>query len=62
LRGEIKMKIPNWVVLKYDVKPNVFECVRCGATREAHMPASIDGFMKQGEAFAEDHRFCKKEK
>jgi hypothetical protein len=56
------MKIPNWVVLKYDVKPNVFECVRCGATREAHMPASIDGFMKQGEAFAEDHRFCKKEK
>ena len=31
-------KIPDWIKLKYDVQPNVFECERCGKTRQVHLP------------------------
>jgi len=52
-------KIPEWILIKYDVKPPLFSCSRCGATRELHLPAAIDDFAKQSEAFAESHRNCK---
>jgi hypothetical protein len=57
--GEMSKKIPNWVLLKYDIQPPVFMCERCGAKREAHLPAAIDDFVKQGKAFAESHKYCK---
>uniref|UniRef100_A0A6M3IM62 Uncharacterized protein n=1 Tax=viral metagenome TaxID=1070528 RepID=A0A6M3IM62_9ZZZZ len=53
-----KKKIPDWIKLKYDVQPPVFECERCGVTRELHLPAAIDDALKQGQAFAESHKFC----
>lgn len=52
-------KIPKWIFIKYDRKPNCFYCERCGATRESHLPAPIDDVAKQAEAFSESHKFCK---
>ncbi|MFH1863780.1 MAG: hypothetical protein ABIJ85_02650 [bacterium] len=56
------MKIPSWIVLKYDVIPNVFECERCGEKREIRLPAAIDDFVLQGRAFAKTHKYCKEAK
>jgi len=53
------VKIPKWVVLKYDVQPPTFRCERCGSTRIAFLPAAVDDFVKQGAAFGESHKFCK---
>lgn len=55
-------KIPEWIILKYDVTPNQYVCQRCGARREVYLPATIDDFVKQGEAFAESHKHCKDKK
>jgi len=55
-------KIPKWIALKYDESPNQLWCRRCGEKREMHLPASIDDAIKQGEAFAESHKFCKEKK
>lgn len=55
-----KVKIPKWIILKYDVQPPEFTCLNCGEKRIAHLPASITDFVKQGEAFAYSHKFCKK--
>nr|MBC8360908.1 hypothetical protein [Candidatus Desulfatibia profunda] len=52
-------KIPKWITLKYDITPNVFECERCGEKREVYLPAAIDDFVLQGQAFAETHKYCK---
>ena len=52
-------KIPKWITLKYDVTPNVFVCERCHTVREVHLPAAIDDVVKQSEAFAESHKYCK---
>ena len=54
-----KIKIHNWVIIKYGEHPPVFECVRCGVKREVHLPAAVDDFIKQGQALAESHKFCK---
>lgn len=51
-------KISGWIFIKYDVKPALFNCSKCGANRELHLPASISDVSKQAEAFAESHRFC----
>ena len=52
-------KIPKWIFIKYDVKPNEYVCQRCGARREVHLPAPIADVAKQAEAFAESHKYCK---
>ena len=55
-------KIPKWIIFKFDIKPNVFMCDRCGATREAHLPAAVSDFTRQAEAFSESHKYCKEHK
>ena len=54
----MKQSRVTWTVLDYASQPPKFKCLRCGETREAHIPASITGFVKQGEAFMEDHKNC----
>ena len=64
-----RKKIPGWIVLNYNKQPAEFVCKRCeessdserkgNARRPVHLPAVIEDFGKQGEAFAESHRFCK---
>jgi len=54
------MKIPDWIIIKYDVQPPVLVCERCSETRELHLPAAVDDVVKQAQAFAEGHKFCKK--
>jgi hypothetical protein len=53
-----KKRMPDWIVVKYDVFP-VFLCERCGETCPVHLPAAVDDFLMQGKAFSESHRFCK---
>jgi len=55
-------KIPEWIIVKYNVRPQIFYCSRCGGSRELHLPAPIDDFVKQAEAFAESHKYCKEKK
>ncbi|HEX9970642.1 MAG TPA: hypothetical protein VGD14_01090 [bacterium] len=52
-------RIPLWIKIKYFCKPPLFVCDRCGDTRELHLPDSIDGAVKQGEAFTETHKYCR---
>ena len=54
-------KLPKWIDLRYDTHPPYFKCNRCGVERIACLPAAIDDFLKQGEAFAEGHKFCKED-
>jgi hypothetical protein len=53
------MKIPPHIMLDYSVKPNEYVCEHCGKRRPVHLPAPIDDFLKQGEAFAISHKRCK---
>ena len=55
-------KLPDWIVLHLEPspKPPTFKCNRCGATRSVHLPASTGDFIKQGEAFADSHKECRK--
>jgi len=53
-------KLPTWIVLKGNIPPQ-FKCERCGDTRPVYLPAAIDDVLKQGQAFAESHKYCKKE-
>jgi hypothetical protein len=55
-----KTKIPAWINVKCDVQPPLLKCERCGETRDIHIPAAMDDFIKQGEAFSESHKYCKK--
>ena len=55
-------KIPSWIILKYDSDPNYYKCERCEAVREVHLPAPIDDVIKQAQAFAESHKYCKEKK
>jgi len=52
-------KIPNWIFLEAKIQPPRFKCDRCGAGREVHLPAPIEDFKKQGQAFTESHKYCK---
>jgi hypothetical protein len=55
-------KITKHIKLDYSKRPNEFFCENCGGRRELHLPALIDDVVKQGEAFAESHRYCKNQK
>ena len=55
-------KIAKWIVIDYQQEPSRFRCERCGEDRAIHFPCAVDDFTKQGEAFSESHKFCKKEK
>ena len=52
-------KIPKHIILDYNKQPPEFLCVNCGGRRQLHLPVPIDDFIKQGEAFAESHKYCK---
>lgn len=52
-------KIPEHIFLDYSKQPPEYLCANCGGRRTLHIPASIADFIKQGEAFAESHRYCK---
>jgi hypothetical protein len=52
-------KIPEHIILDYSEKPPKFICVYCGATRELRLPAMIDDVVRQHEAFAGSHKYCK---
>lgn len=56
------MRIPKHIILDYSKQPNELKCIFCGKTRVVHLPAPIDDFVKQGEAFAESHKYCKEKK
>ena len=55
-------KIPGWIIIKYDVKPPIFLCKRCGAVRDVYLPAAVDDLMKQAEAVAQSHKYCMEDK
>lgn len=48
-----KRKIPNWIVV--DSKTNSMTCQQCGESRPIHLPALINDFIGQAEAFAQSH-------
>ena len=52
-------KIPKYIILDYSKQPSEFVCENCGERRQIHLPAVIDDVVKQGEAFAESHKYCK---
>jgi len=52
-------RIPKHIVLDYSKQPHSYVCKNCGARRQIHLPAAIDDFVKQGEAFSESHKYCK---
>ena len=52
-------KIPKHIILDYHKQPPEYVCKNCGDRRQLHLPAEISDFIKQGEAFAESHRYCK---
>ena len=54
-------KIPDYIILKYDQEPQIMACNKCGGYRKVHLPAAVDDFIKQAEAFAESHKWCTKE-
>jgi len=51
--------ISKHIILDYSKQPSEYVCERCGARRQVNLPAAIDDFVKQGEAFAESHKYCK---
>ena len=53
-----KPKILDWIILEDNVQPPTMKCLRCGATRELHIPATITDVLKQAAGFADTHRFC----
>jgi hypothetical protein len=55
-------KIPKHIILNHEIQPPVFQCTICGITRAVHLPAAVDDFLKQIEAFAESHKYCGKDK
>jgi len=55
-------KIPRWIFLNYKKQPPVMVCKCCGESRTVHLPAAVDDFLKQSEAFAESHKNCNKKK
>ena len=52
-------KIPIHIMLDYSKQPPESVCKNCGARRQVHLPAAIDDFIKQCEAFCESHKDCK---
>jgi len=52
-------RYPKYIVLDYSKQPPEFVCEKCGEKRELHLPAAIDDVVKQGEAFAISHQYCK---
>jgi hypothetical protein len=54
-----KNKIPDWIVIDTTKKEGDFLCKRCLEIRVPIIPCAIDDFVKQAEAFAETHKFCK---
>jgi len=58
-KSQARKRMPLWIKIKYFCKPPLFVCDRCGATRELHLPDSIDGAIKQGEAFTASHKYCR---
>jgi len=53
-----KKGLRDWIVIDASKKPPVFKCMRCGGTREIFLPAPLEDFAKQGEAFNEAHKRC----
>lgn len=53
-----RTKMPQWILLDYSQQPPRFRCGRCDVTRELHLPAVVEDFSLQGEAFAAGHRGC----
>jgi len=51
-------KIPRWIFLNYEKQPPVMVCKCCGESREIHLTAAANDFIKQAEAFAESHKYC----
>lgn len=54
------MKIKEWIVIDATKQPPILKCKRCGKERKIHLPATVEDFSKQAEAFGETHRICKK--
>jgi hypothetical protein len=50
---------PKHIVLDYSKDLNELVCKNCGDRRPLYLPASINDVVKQGEAFAESHKYCK---
>jgi hypothetical protein len=51
-------RISEHIILDYSKQPSEYVCEKCGARRQVHLPATVDDFVKQGEAFAESHKYC----
>lgn len=51
--------IPKYIILDYSKQPPMMVCQNCGEKRELHLPALIDDFIKQAQAFGKSHKDCK---
>lgn len=51
-----RSKAPDWTVA--NTQKQAFECKRCGGTRPFELPASIEAFVADAEAFGVRHRDC----
>ena len=49
----------DWLVIKYDVQPNVFLCERCNMTYAFSTPCSFKMLDSMMTAFISDHKKCK---
>lgn len=49
----------EWVIIKYDEKPNKIVCLRCGYSIIAPWPCSINDACRAADAFVEQHKNCK---
>jgi len=55
-------RIPKHIYVDYSVQPARLWCKHCGEHRALQLPATIEDAIKQGEAFAESHKYCKNER
>lgn len=48
----------DWIVLKYNVTPNLMLCERCKKTYPIHMPCSIGMAVAMNNQFIKEHKNC----
>ncbi len=51
----------EWIILKYDAKPNEMRCLRCNSCALAPMPCKLDDAQAIFNTFINIHKKCRKD-